>query len=67
MRMTLTLDKKLLEDVQNLSAAKTKKAAIEEALKEYIRTKRRVKALEHAGNIQVDITLDELLRQRAEG
>lgn len=67
MRMSITLDKELLEEAQKLGASKTKKAVIEKALKEFIRKKRREKALEHAGNVQIDLTLEELLRQREEG
>jgi len=67
MRMSVTLDEKLLEEAQEVSGKKIKREVIEEALKEFIKKKRREEAIKHAGTIQVDITLEELLRMREEG
>ncbi|NOX20372.1 MAG: type II toxin-antitoxin system VapB family antitoxin [Nitrospirae bacterium] len=67
MRMTVTLDKSLLEEAQTLLGKKTKKEVIEVALKELIRKKRREQAIEHAGKIKIDITVDELLKLRQQG
>lgn len=67
MRMSVTLDEKLLEEAQEVSGKKIKREVIEEALKEFIRKKRREEAIKHAGTIQVDMTLEELLRMREEG
>lgn len=67
MRMSVTLDEKLLEEAQEVSGKKIKREVIEEALKELIRKKRREEAIKHAGTIQVDMTLEELLRMREEG
>lgn len=67
MRMTVTLDKGLLEEAQTLIGKKTKKEVIEVALKELIRKKRREQAIEHAGKVKIDITVDELLKLRQQG
>lgn len=67
MRMSVTLDEKLLEEAQEVSGKKIKREVIEEALKELIRKKRREEAIKSAGTIQVDITLEELIRKREEG
>jgi len=67
MRMSVTLDKDLLEEAQRLLGKKSKSSVIREALLELLRKKRREKAIEHAGNIEMDITLEDLLRLREEG
>jgi len=67
MRMSVTLDEKLLEEAQEVSGKKIKREVIEEALKELIRKKRREEAIKSAGTIQVDITLEELIKKREEG
>jgi len=59
--MTVSLQKELLEKVQKLLKKKTKKEVIEDALRELIRKKRREEAIKHAGKVEMDITLDELL------
>lgn len=67
MRMSVTLDKKLLEEAQAVLGKKTKREVIEEALRELVRKKRREKAIEHAGKIDIDIDLKELMKMRGEG
>lgn len=67
MRMSVTLDEKLLEEAQEVSGKKIKREVIEEALKELIRKKRREEAIKHAGTIQVDMTLEKLLKIREKG
>lgn len=67
MRMSVTLDEELLEEAQEVSGKKIKREVIEEALKELIRKKRREEAIKHAGTIQVDMTLEELLKMREKG
>jgi len=67
MRMSVSLDKKLLEEAQHLASKKTKKEVLEEALRELIRKKRREEAIKHAGSIEMDITLEELLKMRKTG
>lgn len=60
MRMSVALDEKLLEDAQRLSGKKTKREVLNEALREFIRKRRREEAITHAGKIKIDITLKEL-------
>jgi len=67
MRMTITVDKDLLEEAQILLGKKVKKQVIEDALRELVRKKRREQAIEHAGKIRIDITVDELLNLRKQG
>lgn len=67
MRLSVTLDKGLLEEAQSILADKTKREVIEVALKELIRKKRREEAIEHAGKIDMDMDLKELLKIREEG
>lgn len=67
MRMTVTLDEDLLEEAKSVLGKKTKKEVIEEALRELVRKKRRERAIADAGKVDLDITLDELLRMRKEG
>ncbi len=67
MRLSVTLDKELLEEAQAILADKTKREVIEVALKEFIRKKRREEAIEHAGKIDMDMDLKELLKIREEG
>lgn len=67
MRMTVTLDEDLLEEAKSALGKKTKREVIEEALRELVRKKRREKAIADAGKVDLDITLDELLRMRKEG
>jgi metal-responsive CopG/Arc/MetJ family transcriptional regulator len=67
MRMSVTLDKELLDEAQSILCKKTKREVIEEALRELVRKKRREEAIEHAGKIDMDIDLEELLKMREEG
>lgn len=67
MRMSVTLDKRLLEEAQSILCKKTKREVIEEALRELVRKKRREEAIEHAGKIDMDIDLEELMKMRKEG
>jgi metal-responsive CopG/Arc/MetJ family transcriptional regulator len=64
MRMTVTLDEKLLEEARMISKKKTKREVIEEALREFIRKKRREEALKHAGKIDMDIYHEDLIKMR---
>ncbi len=67
MMMSVTLDKRLLEEAQSILCKKTKREVIEEALRELVRKKRREEAIEHAGKIDMDIDLEELMKIREEG
>jgi metal-responsive CopG/Arc/MetJ family transcriptional regulator len=67
MRMSVTLDDRLLEEALEVSGKRVKRELIEEALKEFIRKKRRDEAIRHAGTIQIEMSLEELLRMRGAG
>ncbi len=60
MRTTLDIDGKLLEDTVELSGEKTKTAAVEAALKEYVRLRRKEMLLGLRGQIRIEDNWREL-------
>jgi len=62
--MSVTLDETLLREARKLSGKKTKREVLDKALLEFIRMKKREKALEHAGKIKIDLTVRELYKLR---
>ncbi len=64
MRTTLTIDEDLLDEAKALSGAKTKKEAIEKALKEFIRRKKSMMLLDLEGKIELSYTVEDLLQRR---
>ena len=65
MRTTLDLDVELLENVQRLSGATTKKQAVEMALREFVRLKKREELAALIGNWDdFGLTLEELEKMR---
>lgn len=54
-RMTVTLDELILEEAKNLLHTHTKRETIENALIEVIKQKKREKAIEHCGKIDLDL------------
>lgn len=67
MRLSITVDKGLLERAIRVSGAKTKREAIEMGLRELLRRASRERMIEHAGKVDMAITVKELLKRRAEG
>jgi len=65
-RMTVTVDEKLLLEAQKLTGAKTKREAIEIALRELVRQKRRRAIASRAGAVELTLTQEELRRWREE-
>jgi Arc/MetJ family transcription regulator len=59
-RMTVTLDETILEEAKNILHTRTKRATIENALKEVIKQKKREKAIEHSGKIELELTQEDL-------
>lgn len=59
-RMTVTLDEKIVSEARDLLKTKTKRETIETALIEIIKEKKREKALERCGEIELDIDQEEL-------
>ena len=64
MRTTLEIDEMLLEDARRLSGARSKRAVIEEALREYVNARRREALAAMIGNFELDLTLEELRKMR---
>ena len=65
-RTTLVIDEQLLKEAQRLSGAKTKKEAIEIALREFVRRMRLRKIAAHAGRVELVLSQEELRRIREE-
>lgn len=65
-RMTVTVDEHLLEEACRLSGAKTKREAIELALRQLVSRLRRQEIIAHAGAIELSLTQGELQRLREE-
>ncbi len=65
-RMTVAIDEELLTEARQLSGAKTKKEAIEIALRELVRRFRRREVAAHAGTIELELTQEDLRRAREE-
>ena len=63
-RMTVTLDEKVVDEARDLLKVKTKRETIETALKEVIKQKKREKALKHCGKIELDIDQERLQAYR---
>ncbi len=64
-RLSVAVEDQLVEEVQRLSGAKTKREAFEIALREYLRRRRVEELAELAETGIVDMSLDELERWRA--
>jgi Arc/MetJ family transcription regulator len=64
MRTTLAIDERLLNEVKELSGAKTKKEAVQVALEEFIKKKKARKLLELEGKMELSFTLKEFLKNR---
>ncbi|MFQ5899819.1 MAG: type II toxin-antitoxin system VapB family antitoxin [Candidatus Methylomirabilia bacterium] len=66
MRLTLTVDKELLEEVVRLAGTRTKREAFELALREFIRHRRLEEIISHGGNVDLAISVEDLLKAREE-
>lgn len=66
MRFTIAIDPNLIEEAKRISGVKTKREAIEVALREMIRRRRLREAVAHAGKVKMAITRKNLEAQRAE-
>ncbi len=64
MRTTLAIREELIEEVKALSGVKTKKAAVEKALEEFIRRRKAKRLLDYEGKIELSYTLGELIERR---
>jgi len=67
MRTTLDIDAELIEKVVKTTGARSKKKAIEIAMKEFLRTKRRKELSDLIGNYEeFEVTLKDLEKMRKE-
>lgn len=64
--MSITVEKELVEHAMNVLGASSKTEAIRLALEEAIRRARLDQVLAHAGKVDLDGDVDDLLRSRAE-
>ena len=64
MRITLDLDEELLTEAKRLTKAKSKKAVIEQALSELIRSRRIEQLRRMIGTDAIDLTPEDLRRMR---
>ena len=66
MRTTIDIDEELIADTVAESGKRTKKAAIEEALREYVSLQRRKKLAERIrmGDLGIDLSIEDLERLR---
>ena len=64
MRTTIVLNEDLLNEVKTLSGAKSKRAAVERALEEFVRRRRARKLIELEGKMELSCTIDQLLERR---
>jgi Arc/MetJ family transcription regulator len=65
-RTTLDLDEKLVRETLKESGKRTKKAALEKAMSEFINARRRARLAERIrrGDLGLDLTLEELRKMR---
>ncbi|HYB74334.1 MAG TPA: type II toxin-antitoxin system VapB family antitoxin [Candidatus Sulfotelmatobacter sp.] len=66
MRLSVTLDPELVEEAVRLSHARSKRQAIEAALKEFIRRRRLEGMIARAGKVPLALSVEDLLKRRAE-
>ncbi|MFA5787796.1 MAG: type II toxin-antitoxin system VapB family antitoxin [Actinomycetota bacterium] len=64
-RLSVALDRELLAEAVRLTGARTKRAALDAALREFVARRRRRDLVELAGSGLVDMDLEELRRWRA--
>lgn len=66
MRLTVTVDEELLDEAVRLAGTRTKREALELALREFVRRRRLIDVIAHAGHVNLGITLQDLLKARDE-
>ena len=63
-RTTVIIDDELISEALKVTKLKTKKKVIEEGLKELIRKKNREMLAKELGTFDIDLTYEELMKQR---
>jgi Arc/MetJ family transcription regulator len=64
MRTTLVLDEELLGEVKALSVARTKREAVERAMKDFIHRRKAQRLLDLEGKIELAHDVDALIKSR---
>ena len=63
-RTTVIIDDELINQAMKVTKLKTKKKVIEEGLKELIRKKNKEMLAKELGTFDIDLTYEELMKQR---
>lgn len=66
MRLTVTVDEALLEEARRLAGTRTKREALELALREFVRRLGLAAIQAHAGAVDLALTVEDLLKAREE-
>ncbi len=66
-RLSVTLDPELLDEAVRVSGARSQREAIETALREMLRRRRRERMARRAGTVALSISVEELLQEREAG
>jgi Arc/MetJ family transcription regulator len=66
MRFTVAINEELIKEAMRVSKKKTKREAIEVALKEMVRRQRLKEAILHAGEVKMAISKEKLEKERAD-
>jgi len=64
MRTTIVLNEDLLNEVKTLSGAKSKKAAVEKALEEFVRRRKARRLIDLEGKVDLAYSVDAFLERR---
>ena len=66
MRLSVTLDSHLVDEAMRISGATSKRAAIEAALREFVRRRRLEEMIARAGKVPLTYSVEDLRKERAE-
>lgn len=66
MRLSVTLDPDLVEEAVRVSGARSKREAIEAALKEFIRRRRLARMIGRGDKVALALSVADLLKSRSE-
>lgn len=64
MRTTIVLDDHLIAEVKSVAGVRTKREAVETAMREFLRRRKARALLDLEGKVDLATTLDDLLAQR---
>lgn len=64
MRTTIDVDDELMEAAIRESGKKSKKAAVEEAIRQFVNARRRQRLIDMIGAFEIDLTPEDLRKMR---